>query len=158
MSHSRGNTARDVRPDGNLPHSAKRLARLVGRWDVTIRWSEATHRLVGGPREVEAEADVSWLKEGRFLHYQLGPAHWIMGGDDDSAEYVALYADERPVSRIYRMTLNRGLWRFWRDSPGFRQPFEGRIGGNGRRIVAHWDKAENEERWVRDFDMDFVRA
>jgi hypothetical protein len=135
----------------------KQLLPLVGRWSVTLRWSEETHKLVGGPREVEAEAGISWLNEGGVLHYQMGPAHWFIGGDEDHREYGVLYTDQRPVSRVCRMTFARGVWRIWRDAPGFRQRFEGRLRQRGRRIEAHWDKSVNGRSWVRDFDMVFVR-
>jgi hypothetical protein len=140
-----------------LPSAIRALERLVGRWNVTIRWSRATHRLVGGPREFVAEVEIAWLDPRGVLRYQLGPSHWFIGGDESSGEFVALYTDDRPVSRVYRMTLNRGLWRVWRDAPGFRQRFEGRLRDHDRRIDAHWDKSEGGKRWARDFDMVFVR-
>jgi hypothetical protein len=142
----------------DLPMRMRRLSPLVGAWNVTLRWSEETHRLIGGPREVEARATIRWLRQGAVLHFRMGPSHWFIGGDESSGQYCVLYTDDRPTSRVYRMSFARGVWRIWRDAPGFRQRFEGRVDEGGRRIEAHWDKAEGRRAWVRDFDMTFVRS
>ena len=71
----------------------RKLAPLVGRWTATIHWSEETHKLVGGPKEVEAEAQISWLGDGGTLHYQMGPSHWLIGRDETDEQYTVLYTD-----------------------------------------------------------------
>jgi len=139
-----------------LPRELRPLNKLIGNWSFTIRWSEETHKLVGGPKEVVAEAKISMMKEGGFLHYQIGPAHWIIGGDESSPEFIVLYGDERLISRVYRMSFAHGFWKIWRDAPKFRQRFQGHFRTN-RRIDAYWDKSEDGKSWVRDFDMIFVR-
>ena len=58
---------------------------------------------------------------------------------------------------MYHMSFEKGVWRIWRDAPGFRQRFEGRLQQKGRKIVAHWDKAEGKGPWTLDFDMVFRR-
>jgi len=144
--------------EGDLPPYLRPLHRLVGTWNVTLRWSEATHRLVGGPREVDAEAEISWLPSGYILHYRLGPSHWLISRDELAREFTVIYTDDRPVSRVYRMTFERRVWKMWRDAPGLRQRFEGRLRPDGQRIVSHWDKCEDGKHWVRDFDLVFDRA
>jgi hypothetical protein len=136
----------------------RKLLPLVGTWAVSLRWSAATHKLVGGPPEIEAEAEISWLGRRGILHYQFGPSHWLAGSDETNEGYTVLYADARGVTRIYQMSFVRGVWRIWRDAPGFRQRFEGRVRDGGRRIEAFWDKAEDDGSWVRDFDMTFSRS
>lgn len=106
---------------------------------------------------MDFDLEMEWGLAGAFLYYQIGPARWVMAGDDGSGEYVAAYTDDRPVSRIYRMTLERCQWRIWRDPPGLRQRIEGRIGDGVRRIVARWDENESGGPRVRDFDLEFVR-
>ena len=147
------------RPSLKLPRELRSLNKLIGNWSVTIRWSEETHKLIGGPKELEAEAKISLMKEeGGFLHYQMGPAHWIIGGDESSKAFVALYSDERLISHVYKMSFVRGVWKIWRDAPKFRQRFEGHVRANGRRIDARWEKSEDGKVWLHDFDMTFVRS
>ena len=108
---------------------------------------------------IEAEAKISWLKASGFLHYQLGPSHWVVGGDDDAQEYTILYSDDRLVSRVYRMSFDGKIWRIWREAPGFYQRFEGRVQKNGRRIDARWEKSEDDGKtWKHDFDLIFSRT
>jgi hypothetical protein len=145
------------RAESKLPAHIQRLSRLVGSWKVTIRWSVATHQLVGGPREIEFPVEINWLDSGPWLHYRFGAAHWLIGGDEDDPEFVVLYTDDRPAPRLYQMTFERDVWKIWRDAPGFRQRFEGKITEKGRTIVAHWDKAEGNKSWARDFDLVFRR-
>lgn len=140
-----------------ISREMRRLLPLTGSWSVKLRWSPGTHRLVGGPIEVDAHAEIRFLEGGAALHYRMGPSHWLIGGDEQSREYTVLYADDRPVSRVYRMTFRAGVWRIWRNAPGFSQRFEARVQRGGRRIVGHWDRSEGNRKWVRDFDLRFVR-
>jgi hypothetical protein len=133
----------------------KPLAHLAGKWDTVLRWSEETHKLVGGPGEVAGEARFAWLEGGRFLHYRFGPSDWIIGRDESSPEYSILYSDDRGVSRVYRMTLGRGVWRIWRNAPGFYQRFEGRFADKDNTIHAHWERSTRGRSWIHDFDLTF---
>jgi hypothetical protein len=140
------------------PLHLRQLRRLVGKWKVALRWSEATHRLAGGPREIELPVEIRWLATGPWLYYEFGPAHWLIGGDEEQKEFAVLYSDDRPVFREYRMTLRGDLWKIWRDAPRFRQRFEGRLENHDRRIVGHWDKREDGGPWALDFELRFERS
>jgi hypothetical protein len=140
-----------------LPNHIQQLERLVGSWTVNLRWSPSTHKLVGGPREIELPVEFGWLDSTPWLQYRFGPARWLIGGDEADRQFVVLYTDDRPALRVYRMTLERNIWKIWRNAPGFRQRFEGRLLANDRKIVAHWDKAEGTKPWTLDFDLVFRR-
>ena len=133
------------------------LAPLIGKWATVLRWSQETHRLVGGPAELSGSATFRWIEGGKFLHYQFASSHWMIGRDESSAEYCVLYGDDREVSRVYRMTVARGVWKMWRDTPGFHQRFEGRLRRGGRRIDAVWERSSDGRKWVHDFDLTFSR-
>jgi len=101
---------------------------LVGRWAVEIIWSEDTHRLVGGPASLKGLAGFEWCEYGRFLRHTIGaegapPARWMIGRDETSDEFTALYADSRGVSRVYAMSLAGDVWKIWRSASGFHQRF-----------------------------------
>ncbi|MGC2035103.1 MAG: hypothetical protein WA761_06640 [Thermoplasmata archaeon] len=141
---------------GPIP-ALKPLVVLEGRWRTVLRWSNETHKLVGGPLEVSGEAKFTWLEDGGFLRYGFGPSQWIIGRDDASDEYCVLYSDDREYSRVYRMTFKRGVWRIWRAAPGFHQRFEGRLRDKGRTIQAFWERSSDGKRWVHDFDLTFKK-
>ena len=136
----------------------KPLAVLAGTWDTVIRWSEETHKLVGGPAQLSGTATFEWMERGKFLHYEFGPSQWIIGRDESSPQYCVLYSDDRGISRFYEMTFSRGVWRIWRDAPSFHQRFEGRITNRGRTIHAHWDRSTDGRKWIRDFDLTYTKT
>jgi len=43
----------------------------------------------------------------------------IIGRDESTEAYSVLYHGERGVCRIYQMSLADGIWKLWRDAPGF---------------------------------------
>jgi hypothetical protein len=148
------------------PPALKPLEVLSGRWNVQIRWSPKTHKLVGGPATVEGTARFDWIEYGHFLVQHQGKgenggppeARLLMGRDDTSGEFSVLYADARGVSRVYRMSFDERVWRIWRSAPGFNQRFGGRLSAHGRTIEAHWDKSADGETWERDFDLTYTRT
>lgn len=138
------------------------LQPLVGGWTMRIAWSEKTHALVGGPQTVETPSRFEWVLGGAFLLQTAGgggapTSHWMIGRDDTSGAFSALYADSRGVSRLYEMSFADGLWKIWRSAPGFHQRFEGRISGDEKTIAAKWEKSEDGASWETDFDLAFVR-
>lgn len=141
--------------------SLEPLAPLVGEWDAEIRWSAATRALVGGPPAVRGASEFRWVDDGHFLVHHMrgesGPpqARWLIGRDDASGEYCALYSDARGVSRVYGMTFNGSVWRLWRDAPGFCQRFEATVKDNGR-IEGRWETSTDGTRWEHDFDIAYA--
>ena len=70
----------------------------------------------------------AWASYGSFLVHTSGGgdaplAHWMIGRDDTSGAFSALYADSRGVSRLYEMSFAEDLWKMWRAAPGFHQRF-----------------------------------
>jgi hypothetical protein len=139
------------------------LQPLIGSWIMSITWSEKTHQLVGGPRSVDVPVSFAWASNGSFLVHTSGGggaplAHWMIGRDDTSGTFSALYADSRGVSRLYEMSFAGELWKMWRAAPGFHQRFAGRIGPDGNTIEACWEKSEDGSNWEHDFDLIYTRS
>jgi hypothetical protein len=110
-------------------------------------------------------ARVDWLEDGSALVMRQGDAAnppaatWIIGRDEDEPDFVVFYADDRGVSRIYRMSLEGPLWRMWRDAPGFSQRFSAQIGPDGQMVRGRWEKSSDQGKtWEHDFNLDYVRA
>ena len=85
--------------------------------------------MVGKPSAFSSEAhgrsSFTWLKDEALLlwHFEWDStpppnAVSVIGHDDVVETDVCsmLYADERGVARIYRMSMD-GAWRMWRDWP-----------------------------------------
>jgi hypothetical protein len=131
------------------------LQPLLGSWTMRITWSEKLHTLVGGPKTIESPVRFKWAASSSFLLQTAGgndapAARWMIGRDDASGAFSALYADDRGVSRVYEMSFAGGLWKIWRAAPGFHQRFEGRISPDGRMIEGCWEKSEDGTGWERE--------
>jgi len=127
------------------------LQPLVGRW------AFESPQFPGG----RGQATFHWLDGGAYLHWRsevpepAPTSTWIIGRDDPSEPCTALYHDTRGVSRVYRMSLDEGVWRVWREAPGFWQRFAGTLGEDGSRIQGAWEFSKDGSNWAHDFDLVF---
>jgi hypothetical protein len=129
------------------------LGILVGQWAVE------------SPQFPEGSglATFRWLEEGAYLHWRSevsDPAPtstWIIGRNEPTEPCTALYHDTRGVSRVYRMSLDGGVWKVWRDSPGFWQRFIGTLSEDASTIRGGWESSKDGSTWEHDFDLVFHR-
>ncbi len=112
---------------------------------------------------VTGSVDVAWIEGGSALAIRQGDsAHppaavWIVGRDEGDPEYSMLYADDRGVSRIYRMTFKGSEWSIWRDTVTFSQRFTASLDGEQGVIRGRWEKSADEgETWEHDFNIDYI--
>ncbi len=85
-------------------------------------------------------------------------AVWLIGRDEATPNYTVLYHDGRPVSRVYHMSFADGVWRIWRDTPGFSQRHEGNVSQDGWTISGHWENSSDGTHWQHDFDVNYSKA
>jgi hypothetical protein len=98
---------------------------------------------------------VGWRE---VLHYEFGPSQWLIGRDDGSREYGVLYRDDWEFSRVDGMGFKSGVWRIWRDAPGFHPRFDGRFRNRGRTIRAFWERSLGGKRLIHDLDLTYMRS
>lgn len=144
-----------------------RLDALVGNWEMAMSINGQT--LSGG------RAMFEWIEEEAFLVYrgEAGdtsgmpaemiansplPTVSIIGLDDLSEQFTMLYADARSIFRVYQMTLSDGVWKLWRDAPGFSQRYTGAVSDDGNTITGYWEKSEDNAEWEHDFDLTYTRV
>lgn len=132
------------------------LTRLVGTW----KWDATLHGEPFGRGRTVFE----WLEGGAFLlersnaeQREFPNSTAVIGGDDTTGAYCGIYVDSRTVSRIYQMSISEGVWKQWRDAPGFSQRFTGTFDPGGNTITGGWEKCEDGSRWEYDFDMTYTR-
>jgi len=106
-----------------------------------------------------------WIEGGAFLimHSEIDepgvPSGVAIFGGDDSVEGCSmLYFDERGVSRIYEASFNDGVWKFWRNSPGFSQRFTGTFVDKGRTIVGISELSKDGLNWERDLELTYTKV
>lgn len=135
----------------------KRFDILVGEWDmmgIHPAFSSARH----------GHSSFEWLMEGALLLWHFdwerpGPpsAISIIGHDDPNEMCSMLYADERGVARIYQMSLEGGVWKIWRDAPGFSQRMTGTFSEDGKTISCHGELSRDSANWEQDLDVTYTR-
>ena len=141
------------------------LTPLIGEWRLLAAMGE------GAPADIGARAAFEWLEGERFLveRWQVpvpeapdGIA--IIGPDPDrEGRYLQHYFDSRGVARVYRMSLEDGVWRLWRDEPDlspldFSQRFTGTFSDDGRTIAGRWEICHDGATWEHDFDLTYLRV
>jgi hypothetical protein len=147
----------------------ERLQPLIGRWEMeaSIDGRRTAHGwttfepLEGGAYVVQrADADpptddtpAAWIENSPF------PTLVVIGADDFSGTFAYCYSDARGVHRVYRMSVEDGVWRIWGQSgPEFFQRYEGELSADGSAIVGHWDRSPDGSAWERDFDGVYTRV
>ena len=142
----------------------RRLDPLVGDWDVTM-----THAwfLDSMDTEIFGTATIEWYAESFLLlrstfqgrSAEQGGSSWAMvfSRNDPQDTFVALYSDDRGVSRVFDLRFTDGKWTFLRTDPDFHQRIIMRIGAD--RIDWQADASEDSGRtWRKDLDYIFKRG
>jgi hypothetical protein len=114
----------------------------VGEWRILAALGDDPGADVG------ARVTFEWLPGGRFLIErweipipEAADGIAIIGADPDSeGNYLQHYFDSRGVARVYKMSLEDGVWKLWRDEPDFSpldfsQRFTGTFSTDGTTIV-----------------------
>jgi hypothetical protein len=128
---------------------------LIGTWD-----TEAKHRLVD--EVVQGSVTFEWLVGGHFLvqrshndHELFPDAISVIGPPEAGEGLVMEYFDSRGVRRTYRVSLDDGVWRLWRDQPGFDQRFSATLGKDYFEGLAQL--AETPGDWQDDLKVIYRR-
>src|SRR6266568_9580520 len=126
---------------------------------------------IGGQPTGRGRTSFEWLEDGAFLVQRANsepalpgtPPEWIanspfplvtiIGLDESMETFCELYSDARGVRRIYQMSLNDGVWKMWRDAPGFWQRFSGAFSADGNTISGGWEGSRDGSNWQADFDL-----
>ncbi|CAN5573468.1 hypothetical protein BH23CHL2_BH23CHL2_31000 [soil metagenome] len=131
------------------------LQPLIGDWRIGSEGAD--------PEDMVGQVSFEWLEDGAFLiqRWQTPdpfPSGVAVTGCDDSTGCCRMqYFDSRGVARIYEMSLSGGVWKQWRDAPGFSQRFTGTFSDDGDTIHATWELSTDGSTWEKDFDLVYRR-
>jgi hypothetical protein len=141
------------------------LAALVGEWE-----TEATHQGLPGA-VIRGRATFEWLGEGTFLiwrarydHPDIPDSIAIMSCDDTGVlrhpggGCALHYFDQRGVTRLYHLGAETGVWRYWREAPGFSQRFTGILSADGQIIDGVAELCRDGVTWERDLPITYRRV
>lgn len=133
------------------------LAALVGEWT-----TEATHPAFPST-VVRGRAVFEWLEGEQFLvqrsktdHPDFPDSLAVIGAP--AGRLSMHYFDSRGVHRVYDVSGSDGVWRMWRDEPGFAQRFRGTFEDNGDTIPGLWELSRDGSSWDADLEITFRRV
>jgi hypothetical protein len=137
------------------------LDALVGEWE-----TEATHPYFPGT-VIHGHATFEWLGGGFFLIWRAGYDHpdipdsvAILGCDDETPSESGCsmhYFDSRGIARIYSLGADHGVWRFWREWPGFSQRYIATISADGGTITGNGELSRDGSTWEQDLRITYRR-
>lgn len=141
------------------------LARFVGEWKILAKFGNEP------PADIGAWVRFEWLPGERFLieRWEVplpdAPDGIAIIGADPNREgaYLQHYFDSRGVVRVYKMSVEDGVWRLWRDEPDFSaldfaQRFTGTFSADGNTIAGRWEICHDGKTWEHDFELTYARA
>jgi hypothetical protein len=131
---------------------------LIGEWNLEFIFpNDPDHHLHG--RE-----DFEWMKDKIFLFERWHVAHpnatdriGIIGVNDEGETFTMHSFGSNGVTRIYRMSLNDGIWKLRHDEPRLSQRFEGKFSEDRNTITGYWERSTDGSSWERDFDLIYSR-
>jgi hypothetical protein len=140
------------------------LEPLVGEWSMVPTFKGMP------PAEAGARVSFGWLPGGRFLIQrweipvpEAPDGIAIIGADPDRpGAYLQHYFDSRGVARVYKMSLEDGIWKLWRDEPDFSpldfsQRYTGTFTDDGKTVTGAWEICHDGQSWEHDFDLTFTK-
>lgn len=141
-----------------------RLEPLVGDWDVTLTHAWFLESL---DTEIHGTATIEWCADAFVLlrstwqgrTAEQGGSAWAMAfsRNDPRDTFVALYHDDRGVSRVFDVTFADGESTLLREDPDFHQRIVIRMGKD--RLDWRADASEDAGKtWRKDLDYIFERT
>ena len=148
------------------PAELSRLDALLGAWEMEVSF-EAGYFGPGSPPIAGrgGRTTFEWL-DGQFFLIQrfmvdnpAAPSGIAIIGSEEGAQALSQhYYDSRGVARIYQMSLDDGVWRLWRESPGFWQRYTGVFSADGKTIKGAWEGSADGSQWKHDFDLNYIKT
>lgn len=157
-THSNQQTPQSRDGSDTRSHVLEPLQAFVGTWS-----TEFMH--VALPNPLRGQATFEWLEGGQFLimrsfveDSRVPEMIGIIGVDASGEGLVEHYFDSRGVSRVYQMSLRDGIWRVWRDAPGFSQRSEGSFSDDSKTIKVRGELRRDDVTWEYDWEQSYTKV
>jgi hypothetical protein len=117
------------------------------------------------PTPLTWQDSFAWLEDAFIIwHWQgkneVPKGTFIINRNENgpSDRYMMFYYDSRRVSRIFEMSFDKGVWKFWREDSDFFQRFEGKINKDGDSITGKGEIShDGGKKWEHDFNISYTR-
>ena len=142
--HAQADSPGDI--PAERPAWLDRLDVLTGQWEMEASF-EAGYFGPGSPAITGrgGRTTFEWLEGRSFLTQRFVNEHpaapsgiAIIGAGQEPETFSQHYYDSRGVARVYGMSLDGGVWKLWRETPGFWQRYTGVFSDDGGMIKVAW--------------------
>ncbi len=141
------------------------LAPFVGEWKILATFGDEPPADIGAWVTFEGLPGEVVLIERWEVPIPEAPDGIAIIGADPASEgnFLQHYFDSRGVARVYKMSVQDGVWKLWRDEPDFSpldfaQRFTGSFSADGTTIDGRWEICHDGKTWEHDFDITYRRA
>ena len=162
-AQSRSGSPGDIPAD--RPASFDRLNVLIGEWETEATFAAGFFGPGTSPVNGRGRTTFEWLEGSFFLTQRFVNEHpaapsgiAIIGAGADPDTFEQRYFDSRGVARVYQMSLNGGVWKLWREAPGFWQRYTGHISEDGTTIKGRREASADGSQWKHDFRLTYIRV
>jgi hypothetical protein len=148
-----------VKSDAAIPNpKLDALAPLLGTWATTGRHPYVPDTIFHGRWSFEhIEGGAFVLLRSATDEPEIPDGVAVFGSEDASDTLSMLYFDQRGVSRRYEASMKDGVFRWWRDAPGFSQRFTCTMAPDGRTMEARGELSRDGSTWEADLSLSYTR-
>lgn len=82
----------------------------------------------------------------------------IFASDNVTETYYMLYFDERTVSRMYEVSFQDNILKWWRNAPGFSQRCSWTLVDEGQTILGKGELSKDGSTWEKDLELTMTRV
>jgi hypothetical protein len=148
------------------PDALSHLDALVGQWEMEVAFEAGYFGGDSPPVTNRGGRTAFYWLDGEFFMIQRftveNPAApsgiAIIGSGRDPETFEQHYYDSRGVARVYHMSLADGVWKVWREAPGFWQRYTGAFSKDGRTITGAWEGSMDGSEWKHDFSLNYIKT
>lgn len=133
------------------------LGVLAGEWETEAWLPYGPAGAVRGLTTFEWLAGQHYVIQRFWADHRQAPNGLAIIGASADGMFTQRYFDSRGVQRVYAMSLRGGVWRLWRDAPGFWQRYAGTLDPDGTTITGAWELSKDGLSWNHDFDLSYRR-
>lgn len=142
---------------------------LVGIWEFESTANDTS--------VIRGKSEFKLIENGKFLHMDSSadpflpttPQIWkdnspyplsaIIGYDDFSEKFFYNYADKRGVRRVYEMSFENNIWKYWgKAKENFYQRSEARINDDGKTMKMLIERSTDKKTWETDFNSVYKKV
>ncbi len=141
------------------------LAALPGEWEMEACFDAGFLGPDAPAVSGRGQTSFEWVDGEFFLLQRFSAEHpaapngvAVIGTGEDGQTLTQHYYDSRGVERVYQMSLADGVWKLWREAPGFCQRFTGTLASDSSTIEGAWEMSPDGAQWKRDFRLTYRRV